>query len=118
MDPWFSHGMDGILRQRSWKLSGILNGIDVVSYDPATDKDIYAPFTAEDLSDVYKRQLWTSATRPVSALLWIGCLPIFPEMNSGLPDLTEPLAMNMQIPEKGSIRTGVRGYLTTAAMKS
>ena len=50
MDPWFSHGMDGILRQRSWKLSGILNGIDVVSYDPATDKDIYAPFTAEDLS--------------------------------------------------------------------
>ena len=50
MDPWFSHGMDGILRQRSWKISGILNGIDVVSYDPATDKDIYAPFTVEDLS--------------------------------------------------------------------
>lgn len=50
LDPWFSHDLDGILRERTWKLSGILNGIDVVDYDPANDADLYAPFTAEDRS--------------------------------------------------------------------
>ena len=50
LDPWFSHGLDSILYQRSWKLSGILNGIDVKNYDPATDPNIYEHFTADDLS--------------------------------------------------------------------
>lgn len=40
LDPWFSHGLDPILNQRSWKLCGILNGIDVENYDPSTDKCI------------------------------------------------------------------------------
>ena len=39
LDPWFAHKLDPILRERAWKLSGILNGIDVVGYDPATDKN-------------------------------------------------------------------------------
>ncbi|WP_050697298.1 glycogen synthase GlgA [Anaeromassilibacillus senegalensis] len=51
LDPWYSHELDGILRERSWKLCGILNGIDTISYDPATDKDIYANFTADDFSN-------------------------------------------------------------------
>lgn len=50
MDPWFSHGLDTILRAREWKLSGILNGIDTDSYNPETDPDIYAHYTAEDPS--------------------------------------------------------------------
>ena len=50
MDPWFSHGMDPILRLRSFKLSGILNGIDTVGYDPATDPNLYAPYSADDPS--------------------------------------------------------------------
>ncbi len=50
LDPWFSHGLDSILQAREWKLSGILNGIDTVSYDPANDSEIYAPYSAEDLS--------------------------------------------------------------------
>ncbi len=50
LDPWFSHGMDPILRLRSWKLSGILNGIDTEHYDPATDPDLYAPFSADDVT--------------------------------------------------------------------
>lgn len=48
MDPWYSHGLDGILNERSWKLSGILNGIDTVLYDPETDKDIFFNYSAED----------------------------------------------------------------------
>ncbi|MBR3290400.1 MAG: glycogen synthase GlgA [Clostridia bacterium] len=50
MDPWFAKGMDGILRQRSWKLSGILNGIDTERYDPSNDPCIAAPFSADDFS--------------------------------------------------------------------
>lgn len=46
-DPWYSFGLDSILRARGWKLRGILNGIDTVSYDPATDPVIAANFSAE-----------------------------------------------------------------------
>ncbi len=40
LDPWYSHGLDTILRERQWKLQGILNGIDVINYNPETDKNI------------------------------------------------------------------------------
>ena len=39
--------MDSILNQRSWKLSGILNGIDVDLYDPENDPDIPAHYNVE-----------------------------------------------------------------------
>lgn len=48
LDPWFSHKLDPILRERSWKLSGILNGIDVDIYNPETDQDVYAHYSADD----------------------------------------------------------------------
>ena len=50
LDPWFSYGMDPILKLREYKLSGILNGIDTVGYDPETDKQIFANYTADDPS--------------------------------------------------------------------
>ncbi len=50
LDPYFSHGMDGILRARQWKLCGILNGIDTESYDPGTDIQLRAHYSAEDMS--------------------------------------------------------------------
>lgn len=49
MDPWFSHGLDPILRDRSFKLTGILNGIDVKLYDPETDPMLFANFNEKDL---------------------------------------------------------------------
>lgn len=48
LDPWYSCGLDSILRERRWKLAGILNGIDTGSYDPATDPDLYANYSADD----------------------------------------------------------------------
>ena len=48
LDPWFAHKLDPILRERSWKLSGILNGIDTENYNPATDPNIYAHYSQED----------------------------------------------------------------------
>ena len=50
LDPWYSHGLDSILRAREWKLSGILNGIDTDSYNPETDPQIFAPYSADDPS--------------------------------------------------------------------
>lgn len=50
LDPWFAHGLDKILNNRSYKLCGILNGIDNDSYNPATDYNLYANFTADNLS--------------------------------------------------------------------
>ncbi|MBE6770622.1 MAG: glycogen synthase GlgA [Ruminococcaceae bacterium] len=48
LDPWFSHGLDPILKERSYKLSGILNGIDTINYDPETDKDIFCNYSAKE----------------------------------------------------------------------
>lgn len=48
--PEFGEGLDGVLRERSYALQGILNGIDVVGFDPATDKRIAANYTVDDRS--------------------------------------------------------------------
>lgn len=46
--PEFGEGLDGVLRERSYALQGILNGIDVAAFDPATDKRIAANYTVDD----------------------------------------------------------------------
>ena len=48
--PEFGEGLDGVLRERSYALQGILNGIDVAGFDPATDSRIAANYTVEDRS--------------------------------------------------------------------
>ncbi|MCL2487552.1 MAG: glycogen synthase [Oscillospiraceae bacterium] len=50
LDPWYAHGLDGMLRAREWKLSGILNGIDTGDYNPETDPDLAANYSADSFS--------------------------------------------------------------------
>lgn len=50
LDPYYSHGLDNILSARSWKIHGILNGIDTVSNDPGADKNLVKNFSSEDVS--------------------------------------------------------------------
>ncbi len=59
LDPWFSHGLDNILRERRFKLTGVVNGIDMKVYDPETDKNIYENYTVDTLDKklVNKRNL-------------------------------------------------------------
>lgn len=59
LDPWFSHGLDGLLRQKQYKLCGILNGIDVDVFNPATDPDIAKTTTPRP-----SRRARLSAKRP------------------------------------------------------
>ncbi len=49
LDPYYSHGLDNILRMRSWKIHGILNGIDTVSNDPGSDKNLPVNFSADNI---------------------------------------------------------------------
>ena len=48
--PYFAHRLDGIMRRCSYKLSGVLNGIDVKRYDPATDPIIAVNYSAGDMA--------------------------------------------------------------------
>lgn len=50
LDPYYSHGLDSILKEFTYKLTGIINGIDYDVFNPETDKQIYRTFTADDLS--------------------------------------------------------------------
>ncbi len=47
---YYGERLDGLLRARKAQLYGVLNGLDVVDYNPATDPYIAADFTIEDLS--------------------------------------------------------------------
>jgi starch synthase len=48
--PQHGAGLDGILRSLSFKLTGILNGIDVEEWDPETDAHIASNFSREKLN--------------------------------------------------------------------
>lgn len=50
LDPWYSHGMDRALGPKQYKLSGILNGIDVDGYNPATDPVIPKNYTSKSIT--------------------------------------------------------------------
>jgi starch synthase len=47
--PEFGYGLEALLRSRSSRLEGILNGIDAAGWDPGSDPQLPAPFTAERL---------------------------------------------------------------------
>lgn len=49
-DPYYGHRMDSMLRMESAKLSGIINGIDIVKNDPMTDPNLVQAFSKDDLS--------------------------------------------------------------------
>ncbi len=47
MYPYYAHGLDGILTDNAWKLTGITNGIDTGVFNPETDKALPAHYNAE-----------------------------------------------------------------------
>ncbi len=67
LDPYYSHGLDGILKEFTYKLCGIVNGIDVDVYNPETDSLIYKNFSADDMSGkaVNKAELQKELGLPV-----------------------------------------------------
>ena len=47
---YFAHGMESVMNACDHKLYGVLNGIDMKRYDPATDADLAANYSADDLT--------------------------------------------------------------------
>ena len=47
MYPYYAHGLDGILSNAAWKLTGITNGIDTGVFNPATDRALPANYDAK-----------------------------------------------------------------------
>ncbi|WP_125565850.1 glycogen synthase GlgA [Companilactobacillus insicii] len=52
--PEFGESLDGILRDNSYKLQGIVNGIDTQIYDPATDPNIFSHYQVDDMNNKVK----------------------------------------------------------------
>ncbi|MBE5752650.1 MAG: glycogen synthase GlgA [Clostridiales bacterium] len=65
----FAHGLQEIIRRNDFKLTGILNGIDVVSYDSQTDKALVANYSVNDLSNkvICKAEMQKMLQLPVRA---------------------------------------------------
>ncbi len=47
MYPYYAHGLDGVLTNAAWKLTGITNGIDTGVFNPATDKYLSAHYNVD-----------------------------------------------------------------------
>ncbi len=66
-DPYYAHGLENVLLKNGHKLRGILNGIDVETYDPATNPALFKNYTADDPSGkaVNKTELQKMLSLPV-----------------------------------------------------
>lgn len=66
-NPYYSHGLDQIVRRNEFKLCGILNGIDPDYYNPETDKALFANYSAKKLANksVCKEELQKMLNLPV-----------------------------------------------------
>jgi starch synthase len=52
----FGCGLEGVLKTRVKDLSGILNGIDIDAWDPATDKLIFKNYSSKDIDGKYENK--------------------------------------------------------------
>lgn len=63
----YAHGLQNIICKNASKLTGILNGIDVESYNPSTDKALFANYDAENLQNksICKMEMQKMLSLPV-----------------------------------------------------
>ncbi len=51
LTDYYGEGLNGVLSEQNWKLSGILNGIDTAAYDPVSDKELTANYSVDNWRD-------------------------------------------------------------------
>ena len=51
MYPYYAHGLDSILANAAWKLTGITNGIDTNTFNPETDPALPAHYNSETFAE-------------------------------------------------------------------
>ena len=57
LDPYFSYGLDDILRIEQGKLHGIINGLDTDKFNSKTDKQIFKNFDSKTLKNKVQNKL-------------------------------------------------------------
>ena len=57
LDPYYGYEMEDILRRRSYKLRGIVNGIDTEKNDPAADKALFVNYDLENFGKKVENKL-------------------------------------------------------------
>ena len=74
LTPYYSHGLDEILKQFTYKLTGIVNGIDTDIYNPETDPVLFKNYTVGTVADkaVNKKGLQKQMNLPVRDVPIIG----------------------------------------------
>ena len=69
MYPYYAHGLDRILADNAWKLTGITNGIDTNTFNPETDPALPAHYNADTIADgkaICKAKLQEEVGLPVA----------------------------------------------------
>ena len=51
MDPYYAHGLDKVLSDAAWKLTGITNGIDTGTFNPETDPALPAHYNSKTFTE-------------------------------------------------------------------
>ena len=114
-------GLDPLLRQRESDLSGILNGIDVHAWDPATDHHLVAPYSRADLSGkvrgkaALQRELGLPVNPAVPLVALITRIADQKGLDLVLAALPELLAGDVQVALLGSGRTDWEDAFRAAA---
>ena len=74
LNPYYAYGLEDILKKRSYKIRGIVNGIDVDLYNPQKDVGLFAKFSAKTVSKkaVNKKGLQEMVNLPVADKPLIG----------------------------------------------
>ncbi len=57
MDPYFAYGLEDILQKRSYKLTGIVNGIDTQLYNPLKDDSLFQRYSDKSLPRKHKNKV-------------------------------------------------------------
>ena len=57
LDPYFSYGLDSILKIEQGKLHGIVNGLDIDKFNSETDNQIFKNFNINTLKDKVENKL-------------------------------------------------------------
>lgn len=69
LNPYYAYGLENILNKRSYKIRGIVNGIDIGMYNPLRDDSLFAKFSAKSRArkSINKRGLQELVNLPVAA---------------------------------------------------
>lgn len=51
LDPFYAYGLESILKERQYKLHGVVNGIDTALFNPKKDKALFKNYDKKDFSD-------------------------------------------------------------------